>query len=297
MKVFRKRVVCLGIAHFWLLSYVASILLPASAFALTSGPSQPEVQGFTPAAATEMVDLFTGDFKYNIPLMEVGGYPLNMSYNANISPEEEASWVGLGWSLNTGAVTRNLRGLPDDFSGDEVNKEYNIKPNRTFGVGISVKPEIFGFNIGDFAKFQIGIGKEVFYNNYTGLGTEMSVSAGLTAGQKGKSQGSFSLGINASANSEKGLDLGLQSCFDLQASNVEKGGTLGSKVGLSYNSRAGLKQLSFSTKAVGDGMFTSASNDTRISFATPTFSPQISMPMLNLSGSSSIDFGTSFYGV
>ena len=43
---------------------------PAVALALTSGPSQPEVQGFKPIEATNMVDLFSGDFNYNLPLFD-----------------------------------------------------------------------------------------------------------------------------------------------------------------------------------------------------------------------------------
>jgi len=296
MKVFRIKVACRSIAHFWLLSYCASIVFPTVTFALTSGPSQPEVQAFTPASASNMVDLFSGDFKYNIPLMEVGGYPLNLAYSANISAEEEASWVGLGWSLNPGAVTRNLRGLPDDFSGDQVVKEYNVKPNRTFGVGISVKPEIFGFSLGEFVGGGIGLGKGVFYNNYTGLGSELSVSVGLSAGQKGKSGKTFNLGLNVAANSEKGLDVGLNACFDDKIDKDDKATAEGSVgVSLGYNSRSGLKQLSFD-KSLGGNNVTSSSNIARFSFAKPTYTPEIKMPMSSYSGSASVDFGTSVYG-
>ena len=31
-----------------------------------------------------MVDLFTGDFSYNIPLLDVGGYPVNLFYRSGI---------------------------------------------------------------------------------------------------------------------------------------------------------------------------------------------------------------------
>ena len=40
---------------------------PTLAMALTSGPSQPEASSFTPAGTSDMVDLFSGDFQYNIP--------------------------------------------------------------------------------------------------------------------------------------------------------------------------------------------------------------------------------------
>jgi hypothetical protein len=95
------------------------LVLPATqSFALTSGPSQPEVESFEPVGTTDMVNLFTGDFVYNIPLLDVDGYPINISYHAGANIEQEASWVGLGWNLNPGEVNRGLRGIPDDFKGD-----------------------------------------------------------------------------------------------------------------------------------------------------------------------------------
>src|SRR5688572_4301607 len=102
------------------------LVLPATqVHALTSGPSQPEVQSFEPVGTTEMVDLFSGDFVYNIPLMDVEGYPINISYHSGINMEQEASWVGLGWNINPGEINRNVRGVPDDFKGDTISKILN----------------------------------------------------------------------------------------------------------------------------------------------------------------------------
>lgn len=90
-------------------------------YAITSGPTQPEVQSFQPMGASDMVDIFSGDFSYNIPMFELpgpnGGYPFNLSYHGGVSMDEEASWIGLGWNLNVGAITRSVRGLPDEFNG------------------------------------------------------------------------------------------------------------------------------------------------------------------------------------
>ena len=66
-----------------------------------------------------MVDLSSGDMSYNIPLMDVGGYPLNLAYTAGVGMDQEASWVGLGWNLSVGQINRNVRGLPDDFNGTD----------------------------------------------------------------------------------------------------------------------------------------------------------------------------------
>src|SRR5688500_1113298 len=50
----------------------------------SGGPSQPEMSSFTSVNASNMVDLFSGDFSYNIPLMDVGGYPVNLAYRGGI---------------------------------------------------------------------------------------------------------------------------------------------------------------------------------------------------------------------
>ena len=143
---FRKKNKLLAIVFTFILS--ANLLEPLATYALTSGPSQPEVQRFTPATASDMVDLFTGDFSYNIPLFELpgpnGGYPFNLSYQAGITMDQEASWVGLGWNLNPGAITRQMRGLPDEFKGDLVYTKMSVKPSVTVGLGAGAGLEVFG---------------------------------------------------------------------------------------------------------------------------------------------------------
>src|SRR6478735_5744913 len=95
---------------------------------VTTGPVQPETQSFQSVNNNNLVDLFTGDFSYNIPLLDVGGYPVNLHYQSGITMDQEASWVGLGWNVNPGVVSRNMRGLPDDFKGmeDSVKKVVSI---------------------------------------------------------------------------------------------------------------------------------------------------------------------------
>src|SRR5690606_15703530 len=110
-------------------------IFPLGAYALTSGPTQPELQSFEPVGTTEMVDLFSGDFTYNIPLFEVpgpdGGYPLNLFYNSVVEGESEASMVGLGWNIGVGAINRQIRGLPDDFNGENIKTKQDMKNNWT----------------------------------------------------------------------------------------------------------------------------------------------------------------------
>jgi hypothetical protein len=118
---------------------------PSSSSPQTGGPDQPEVQSFTPVGISDMVDPFTGDFSYNIPIMDVDGYPINLAYNGGANMDQEASWVGLGWNLNPGVMNRSLRGLPDDFNGaDSMRTEMNQKKNWNVGVGFGADFELLG---------------------------------------------------------------------------------------------------------------------------------------------------------
>lgn len=155
-----------------------SVVFPTSAYALTSGPSQPEFQKFTPVATTTMVNPFTGDFQYNLPVLNVpgadgGGYALSLSYDANPSMHTEASWVGNNWTLNPGALQRSKKGIPDDYTGKI--KEYNqLKPNwsfsRTDGAGLS-------FSItGDDKKSSSGSGGSLSAGGSVGLSYNLTNS-------------------------------------------------------------------------------------------------------------------------
>src|SRR3989344_956379 len=101
------------------------IILSPFSYALSPG-KEPSAFSFN-APNGDSVNLFTGDFSYSIPLVEIqstGGLklPLSLSYSAGITVEDEASWVGLGWHLSPGAITRNVQGIPDDYSSDK-NKQ------------------------------------------------------------------------------------------------------------------------------------------------------------------------------
>ena len=96
---------------------LAELIIPNLAYGLTSGPTQPEFSSFEPVATTQMVNEFTGDFTYNLPILNVpgangGGYAMSLSYHSGATPEEEASWVGYGWNLNAGAIVRKQKRFP-----------------------------------------------------------------------------------------------------------------------------------------------------------------------------------------
>ena len=58
------------IRKIFMMVFGASMLM-----ASTYGPSAPEVAKFEPAEATELVNLYTGDFIYTLPMFEVPGCP------------------------------------------------------------------------------------------------------------------------------------------------------------------------------------------------------------------------------
>ncbi|HVU57721.1 MAG TPA: DUF5977 domain-containing protein, partial [Puia sp.] len=88
------------------------------------------------------VNLFTGVPEINIPIYELKGrsisVPVSLSYHASgIKVSENASCVGLGWSLQAGGViTRSVRGLPDEQSGSgylDVRANYNNPADLSSG--------------------------------------------------------------------------------------------------------------------------------------------------------------------
>lgn len=170
-------------------STLANILAPLKVLALTSGPTQPEFTSFQPVGTTDMVDKFSGDLTYSLPVLDVPGpqgssYPLSLSYHSGTSPEEEASWVGYGWTLNPGAIVRGTRGFPDDYNNDEVVYWNQVPENWTATLGYGVGIEAFSLDK-DKTKLTIGslnAQKAVRYNNYTGFGYNIGLGVSLGKG-------------------------------------------------------------------------------------------------------------------
>jgi len=248
------------------------------------GPGQPEMQSFQSVNSSNMVDLFTGDFSYNIPLMDVGGYPINIAYRSGISMDQEASWVGLGWNINPGTITRNLRGLPDDFDGvDSVIKTTTLKDNKTTGGTIGGDIEVDGFPLS--ASSSAGF----FYNSYKGWGAEYGVNASITAGSKGS--GKLTGGLSITSNTQDGLTIVPSfSAKTAQLAGDSKGGVGGDfSIAAPYNTRTGLSGLQMN---VGIKSFNNQKRDQKgnpnqenigglsgtISFCSPSFTPTISIP-------------------
>lgn len=119
----------------------ALLLCYSASLALQGGATQPDYAQFEPSTTQDLVGLQSGDFTYSIPLGELpgpfGNYPLSISYHAGVSPQAEATWVGLGWSLNPGVISRDIRGVPDDqFHGGTLGFIYQYSAMQTWSVNL-----------------------------------------------------------------------------------------------------------------------------------------------------------------
>lgn len=271
----RNRILLRSIALFFTLELVASLIVPNVVHALTSGPTAPEATSFEPVDTSDMVNLATGDLVYNIPLLEVpgpaGGYPLSLSYHAGIQTNEEASWVGLGWTLNPGAINRTVSGYPDDHNAvSGVSRVYwdgstthTIEAGGVLGVagvvgvsaGLSVSHDRnVGIGVGGFLGVNIGLsgadGPLSFgVNGRVGIAPYGGIYASAGAG----------VGIGDASN--KGLQLGVgagvSSNFDGKGASAYGSGGVSYGYGKTENNRsrggASLLGASISTSGEGSG--------------------------------------------
>lgn len=287
------------------LSILFEIIAPAQVLALTGGPSQPEFSSFTPIGASDMVDLSSGDMNYNIPLVDVGGYPVNLAYSGSVGMDDEASWVGLGWNLSVGQITRNVRGIPDDFNGDEIKYENYMKENVTVGATFRFSPNLTGVNLlsklpPENETVSMSVGISAIYNNYSGFSIKPSVGITLELGKNA------SVGMNV----ESGPDgLTISPNLSLHAKSETKKErdvkTTGS-VGLAYNTRQGLSAMTLSTsrktkatqKAMGqkEESVGGPSIGSTISYVDQTYTPSKRVGMITSSFTVNAALGAEVFG-
>lgn len=267
------------IAVYVALSMVFELLAPNVALALTSGPGQPEFSSFEPASTTDMVDLYSGDFTYNIPLLTVpgpnGGYPINIAYHSGAGMDEEASWVGLGWTLNVGAINRQLRGIPDDFNGETVTRKFHSRPDRTLGVDlIGQDKELFGFP--QSPQNPMNTTMQISFNSFRGLGYRLVTN--FT-----KNSNRLTAGLSLSIDPQSGIgftpNVGIHTLHQntsahLSASINNRNGL----VGVNFATNAGIyKHCGKKTASTDDKSFSLGASP--ISFSTEQSVPEVSMPI------------------
>lgn len=223
------------IAMYLAVSLFSEIAVPSQTYAITGGPSQPEMAGFTPTSTDNMVDLFSGDFHYTIPIMTVpgpnGGFPINLNYTSGVGMEHEASWVGLGWNLNPGAINRQVRGIPDDFLNDTIEKIYHRRDNNTFLFSPGGGGEFYGDDFG------LGVSQtnSFIYNTYNGI--SLSRRFGISASyvrvseiEKSKKEHLAQVGFSINFDSDNGIT----TSFSSNGGKYLKGG-----FHYGYNSKSG----------------------------------------------------------
>ena len=224
----------------------------------TGGPTQPEVQSFTPIGVSDLVDPFTGDFSYNIPLMDVEGYPVNIAYNSGVTMDQEASWVGLGWNLNMGAVVRSMRGLPDDFNGDLITKTETQKKRVEFGVNGAANIELFGKNLkgtdgvagtevqgaDTVSKPTLSLGAGFTHSNYTGFGATLDFGPSFSLGKINETGISANFGLSGSSENGAGFTGGVSLSRKVKLDDMTNA-TMTNSFSGGMNSRAGLTQLAY----------------------------------------------------
>lgn len=301
------------IACFFLVLLLVQGLMPTVAWALTSGPVQPESKQFQAAGTSDMVDLFTGDFKYNIPLLDVGGYPVNLNYQSGSGMDDEASWVGLGWNLNVGAMNRNIRGIADDANGDAVTTESYMKPKITGGGKLTLRGEIFGEGV------QGSLSLGVFCDNYTGYGAEIGANAGasLTLANSGSLTPGVGAGLGLTSSTADGVSVTPNISVSLAYSKDVKNSTsLSGTLSLGFNTREGLKGLtlgsSFSINGTNEwkeikdraeinhketGGASIAGLGSSVSYNTPPFYPKSNITFKSTNSTYSGDIGGAAVGI
>ncbi len=309
----KKNKLTKSIACYLAIQLIIATIQPANLFALTSGPSQPEFNAFTPIGTSDMVNLASGNFNYNIPIMDVGGYPLNLAYDSGATMDQESSWVGLGWNLNVGQINRQVRGIPDDFKGDEMIYENNMRDNVTVGVTAGLDVAVFGFETPDNLQGSASVGVNLKYNNYNGLsftpsyGLSFDLSDNITVGMDVQTSAidGVTISPNVSAKTE-------------QSRTLERAINGSLNAGISYNSSRGLSSFSLSggvsspfkigekmvydrntkTSSKQDGAINTGLGGTgSVSFANTTLTPRKRTAFRDINGTLAVSVGTSVWGI
>ncbi len=263
--------------------------------------------GFSINMNDEMVDPFTGDFFYSIPLMDVEGYPITLSYNSNITMNTEASWVGLGWNLNVGSVEREMRGIPDEFDGTQIvvrttNQLDDITSNgykrgKYWNAGINIK-------LDDYLKLNIAYNSSKlrgFYTNtYLGNGhtydktSGWDLKVGTTIYFVGLSVGG-SFGKYFSYDSKRGINRGVGGGLTGGISIFGVGPNFNTYSSKNFNSREGMtgktvtRGWGLSANAFSVSVSTSSSHTSTIPYGSQTMVPRVQLNSINRGASATRD--------
>ena len=212
---------------------------PYELLASNNGPNAPEAANFEPVSATDMVNLSSGDMAYVLPLLEIDGFPVSLSYHAGIPMDMESSWAGLGWNINTGSIARGVVATPDDWNnGRRLNLTFLKGSTETYtvdvGVGIKTAAEVgvglsWGPNKAMSGSVSAGVGPASisvdteggvgvslnpfklgsFKGAFSDIGTMKSKSLPYGGSLSYSNKGGFSASASVKGSSAKGLNSGM----------------------------------------------------------------------------------------
>ena len=301
--MFRNRIFLKSLAIFFILEMVISTVWPTVSYALTAGPTAPEATSFEPVDTTDMVNLATGDLAYNIPLLEVpgpsGGYPLSLSYHAGIMPDEEASWVGLGWTLNPGAINRNVNGFADDHNNVqnidrffwEGGETHTLDIGLTMGIsgvggvsgGLSFSSDTYqGFSVGTFGKgafMGLEAGARSGEGGYLGFGVNYGpLQAGIGVSSNNGPYANLGLSYSAGSSVKLSTGIGLSTNFKSIDGYAETGVSVGSMMSASIQTSSN-GGVTSSISAMG---FTGVHNGNKGKISTESYGITLPLPLFNI---------------
>lgn len=267
-------------------------LVPNTLFASNNGPVAPEAASFEPVDAMDMVNLLTGDMSYVLPLLNVpspeGGYSLALSNHAGIAMDQEASWVGLGWGLNPGAINRGVTGVPDDWKRAKVSQIVYDQGgvSTSYSGSISVGWGTNGASVGIYGSYTDnksfgGVSSHSFDAGVQGSFLGITSSVGTNGGSIGYGGIKANIGKgNASIGfSDSGIDLALNQSFQGGGLSLNGSLDLGVGTGISFSSKSGL-----SASFVGQGFQSSNNNygNGSLNLRTNSFSVPIQIYSVNI---------------
>jgi hypothetical protein len=173
-----RKLLIRSVALTLILAVLNSALLPTVSWALTSMDTQPEVWGYQPVDATDNVSLTSGKFNYTIPITSIPEYPMAIGYSSGPGIDQEAGMFGLGFNGFSGAIARNMMGVPDDIQGAPRRYEYQNQKRWDASLSGSFSPAAFN------ASFDVvGVGASISvtagYNNYQGVYGAIGLGFGL----------------------------------------------------------------------------------------------------------------------
>ena len=284
-----------------------AILLLLCVSTLTANePTSPDFSGYTSVGNNQIVNKFTGSLNYSIPVVVVPGpdgsdYQIALSYSSGVQPDQQASWVGYGWSLSPGAITRQKKGFPDDYNDQEVKYWQKFRPSLTATKNVLVRTELLSkdqesetleegveaTNLGPLLESARELGFSANYSRSTTLNNNNGYSVQNTLGVGAGAFGSLSATWNQKGVPTYFYDLNLVALLRKLGANSDDNSSESKKKSFSEkslsrleNQAIGMASGMYSTRSVynaitskGSGRFPSSTSEFKGSQTTfaPTF--------------------------